>query len=194
MSLTWKWPPFNLCHLFSLWTFSKLSTKQKVSEQISVMLKLLPAFSSLLFCTCQKREAGWEAGQEWCSPGLGSLQLGHLHCFSSHYNGYLWLQHLVSLTAQSVSSLPCFCQSPCSPLDYETNTWLHYIDPNMLSVYLCPWKLFIQTSNRWRLCCEAVTAARSPLIGMAFDSENASVLNDVGDTSFHHLTNSLWSL
>lgn len=74
--------------------------------------KLLPAFSSLLFCICQKREAGWEAGQEWCSPGLGSLQLGHSHCFSSHYNGYLWLQHLVSLTAQSVSSLPCFSQSP----------------------------------------------------------------------------------
>lgn len=112
MSLTWKWPPFNLCHLFSLWTFSKLTTKQKVSEKISVMLKLLPAFSSRLFCICQKREAGWEAGQEWCSPGLGSLQLGHSHCFSSHYNGYLWLQHLVSLTAQSVSSLPCFSQSP----------------------------------------------------------------------------------
>lgn len=98
MSLAWKWPPFNLCHLFSLWTLL-LTTKQKVSEQISVMLKLLPASSSLLFCICQKWEAGWEAGHEWCSPGLGSLQLSHSHCFSSHYNGYLWLQHLVQLTA-----------------------------------------------------------------------------------------------
>lgn len=46
------------------------------------------------------------------SEKLGSLQLGHSYCFSSHYNGYLWLQHLVQLTVQSVSSLHCFSQSP----------------------------------------------------------------------------------
>lgn len=48
-----------------------------------------------------------QAWHEWCSPGLGSLQLGHSHCLSSHCSGSLWLQHWVQLTAQSLSSLPC---------------------------------------------------------------------------------------
>lgn len=47
----------------------------------------------------------------------------------------------------------------------------------------------VYSHQQQRLCCEAVTAVRSPLIGMIFDFENA--IHYVGDTSFHHLTNSL---
>lgn len=146
VSLTWKWPPFNLCHLFSFWTFSKLTTKQKVSEQISVMLKLLPASSSLLFCICQKREAGWKAGHEWCFPGLGSLQLGHSHCFSSHYNGYLWLQHLVHLTAQSVSSCHCFSQSPL----FSTWLWNKHLAPLYWPKYVVSLLVSLKTKCLFR--------------------------------------------
>lgn len=171
MCLAWKLLPSNLCCLFSLWTFNKLTTKQDLSEQITTSSKLWSKLWSAsgfpVFLHLMQLE---RAGHEWCPlPAEGPFWLV-LHAASPALMSTLWLELLDHLIAQVHFLLPLLLPVLTVPCFIMKQRLLSTILTQIfLSVYLCHWKpVFIQANNRQRLCCGAVAVARSPFIGVDF--------------------------
>lgn len=90
----WKLPPFNFCYPFPPWTFRKVTTKQDILEQITVMSKLSSTSGSLAFLHLLQVRRSWVWMMSWRIPSAYSFTLPLLLLY-----GYLWLEYIVRLIA-----------------------------------------------------------------------------------------------